>query len=49
MRIIDDEEYEKNETFYLELDEPELYQRASGKHDHEEIKQYIFCQTNVVR
>ena len=49
VRIIDDEEYEKNETFYLELDEPELYQRASGKHDHEEIKQNIFWQVNVIR
>ena len=25
VRIVDDEEYEKNEVFYIELDEPELY------------------------
>jgi len=31
VRIIDDEEYEKNETFFLEIDAPFLYKRGSGK------------------
>lgn len=29
VRIIDDEEYEKNETFYLEIDAPFLFKRGS--------------------
>lgn len=27
---MDDEEYEKNEVFYLELEEPRLVRRGSG-------------------
>jgi hypothetical protein len=30
VRIVDDEEYEKNETFYIELGEPILLKSASG-------------------
>ena len=30
MRIFDDEEYEKNEVFYIEMDEPRLIRRGSG-------------------
>ena len=30
VRIIDDEEYEKNETFYIELGEPRLVRTGSG-------------------
>lgn len=32
VKIIDDEEYEKNETFYVELDEPILVRRGSGSY-----------------
>ena len=31
MRIYDDEEYEKNEVFYIEMDEPRLIRRGSGE------------------
>jgi hypothetical protein len=30
IRIYDDEEYEKNEVFYIELDEPCLLRKGSG-------------------
>lgn len=30
VRIFDDEEYEKNEDFYVELGEPSLTRRGSG-------------------
>ena len=30
VRIFDDEEYEKNEEFYVELGEPSLTRRGSG-------------------
>ena len=31
VRVIDDEEYEKNEMFYVELGEPRLVSNAAGK------------------
>ncbi len=30
MRIYDDEEYEKNEVFYIEIDEPRLLTKGGG-------------------
>ncbi len=31
VRIVDDEEYEKNEVFYIEIDEPRLVRAGSGE------------------
>jgi len=38
VHIIDDEEYEKDETFYIEIGEPRLLRRGSGKTDEEDDK-----------
>ena len=35
VRIIDDEEYEKNEVFYVELGEPRLVKTVSGKYKND--------------
>ena len=39
VRIVDDEEYEKNEVFYIELDEPELYKAGQ----YVTCRQYVTC------
>ena len=41
VRIFDDEEYEKNEVFSIELGEPYLTRRGSGKDLHHQIQAHI--------